>query len=82
MKIKTKLAAREIAGELYMVDIEAETLHSLNGTGSLLWACFARGLDETAAARRLAAEYDVAEEQAAADTAAFAAELRKKGLLI
>jgi len=82
VKIKSKLAVREIAGELYMVDIAAETLHNLNGTGSFIWECFAKGLDVAGTARRLAAEYDVPVELAASDTAAFASELKKKGLLV
>lgn len=82
MKIKSKLAAREIAGELYMVDIEAETLHSLNGTAAFIWNCFSEGLNEAGTARRLAADYDVPAELALRDTAALAAELRKKGLVL
>lgn len=81
MKFKEKLAAREIGGELYIVDIEAETLHSLNPSGMFIWNCLKRGLDAGAAASRLAGEFEVSPEEAASDVAGFIGALETKGLL-
>ena len=81
MKIKKKLAVREINGEMFIVDIEKETLHNINETGAFLWKCFARGIDAAIAAKSLANEFDVTEEEALADTKEFLKTLEMKGLI-
>lgn len=81
MKFKEKLAAREVAGELYIVDIEAETLHSLNPAALLIWNCLEKGLDAEKTARCLAAEFDVTPAAAAKDVEAFIKTLAAKGLI-
>ena len=81
MKFKEKLACREIAGELYVVDVQAETLHSLNPSGTLIWNCLKKGLTAEDAAARLGTEFEVAPGEAAADVTAFIRTLEAKGLL-
>ena len=81
IKFKEKLAAREVAGELYVVDIEAETLHSLNPPASLIWACLKKGLTAAGTAARLAGEFEVTKEEAEADVEAFIKVLEAKGLV-
>ena len=81
IRFKEKLAAREVAGELYVVDIEAETLHSLNPSASLVWDCLKKGLTAERTASRLAAEFDVTPAEAASDVDAFIETLAAKGLL-
>ena len=81
VKFKDKLAAREVAGELYVVDIEAETLHSLNPPASLIWACLEKGLTAERTAARLADEFEVGREEALADVQNFTEALAAKGLL-
>ncbi len=70
-----------MAGELYVVDIEAETLHSLNPAALLIWNCLEKGLDAEKTAVRLAAEFDVAPATAAADVKDFMKTLAAKGLI-
>jgi len=81
MRLKEKLAAREISGELYIVDIEAETLHSLNLSGSFIWNCLRKGLDAGAIASRLAGEFEVKPEEALKDVKAFLKTLEDRGLV-
>ncbi|HBA59749.1 MAG TPA: hypothetical protein DCZ92_02780 [Elusimicrobia bacterium] len=81
VKFKEKLAARELAGELYVVDIEEQTLHSLNPAGTFIWNCLKRGVAREKIASRLAEEFEVPEREAAADTAAFLSTLEAKGLI-
>ncbi|MFA6434355.1 MAG: PqqD family protein [Elusimicrobiales bacterium] len=81
MKIKEKLASREIAGELYIVDIEAEILHALNPTAAFLWECLKKGLTAEKAALRLAAEFEVSPQDAQNDTELFIKTLKNKGLI-
>ncbi len=82
MKIKEKLASREVAGELYIVDIVAETLHALNPTAAFIWDCLKKGMTAEKTALRLAAEFEVTSEDAKNDTAAFLEILKNKGLIV
>jgi len=82
MKIKEKLAAREVAGELYIVDIEAETLHALNPTAAFIWECLKKGLTAEKTASCLVAEFEVTPEEAQNDADLFIETLKTKGLLL
>lgn len=82
MKIKEKLASREVAGELYIVDIEAETLHALNPTAAFIWECLKKGLTVEKTASRLADEFEVTPETAQNDTELFIKTLKNKGLIM
>jgi hypothetical protein len=81
MKPKEKLAAREIAGELYIVDIEKETLHCLNPVGAFIWNGLKKGLAQQEIAALVCEEYEVERAEAEADTEAFIAELAELGLV-
>jgi hypothetical protein len=81
MRPRKDLAWRRIAGELFIVDAAGSRLHELNGTAALAWEGLAAGRDQAAVARAIAGEYEVGPEEAAADVAAFAAELAAAGLL-
>jgi hypothetical protein len=82
MKPKEKLASREVAGELYIVDIEAETLHALNPPAALIWECLKKGLSVEKTASRLAAEFEVSPETAVEDTSDFIQTLITRGLIL
>lgn len=82
MKLKEKLASREVAGELYIVDIEAETLHALNPSAAFIWECLKKGLTTEKAALRLAAEFEVTPGDARNDTEFFIKTLKDKGLVV
>lgn len=68
-------------GELYIVDIEDETLHSLNPSALLIWNCLKKGLDTEKTAQQLAAEFEVTAESAAGDVKVFVKTLEAKGLI-
>ncbi len=80
-RIKKGLAYRRVAGELFVVDAAGSRLHELNAAAALIWDGLAAGKSDAALAASLAAEYEVDGATAAADCAAFIAELRGKGLL-
>lgn len=80
-KIRKGLAYRRVAGELFVVDAAKARLHELNGTAACVWEGLAKGKSRSAIAADLAAEFDVAEQTALADTERFIAELAAAGLV-
>jgi hypothetical protein len=81
MKIKEKLASREVDGELYIVDIEAEKLHSLNPAGAVIWECLKKGFSPEKTAERVTAEFDVPLKEALEDIKEFVKTLKLRGLV-
>lgn len=53
----------------------------LNGSGAFIWKQLEREVDENAVIRAVLEEYDVPEEQAAADVRRWIAQLRETGAL-
>jgi len=75
------LAWREIEGDVVIISPEDSLLHELNTTASFVWKQLDGGRDLTEIARLLAEEFDVAPEQALADTRELIALLERKRLL-
>lgn len=76
-----RVAARTIDGEAVIVSPENAMLHTLNGTGTLIWELADGRADLDAIARRLAQVFEVTPEDARRDAAAFCRELVEKRLL-
>jgi hypothetical protein len=73
-------AWRLVAGEAVILSLDTKVLRGLNAVGSRVWDLIdgSRTLDDIIDV--IAAEFDVARPQAAADVDAFVAELLDKGL--
>lgn len=86
MKIKDGFLLREVGERTVVVPVGAQTVDfrcimTLNESGAFLWRELQQNTTVEALTSRLLAEYEVAEDKAAADAAAFVATLREKGLL-
>ena len=84
MKIKEEFVLRKIAQTYVVLPLAAETVNfggmlTLNESGAMLWDKLVQGCDREALVRALTEEYDVAEEQAAADAEAFLDKLIQVG---
>ena len=81
-----RFVSRSIGGETFVVPVRAgvadlESIFTMNEIGTAIWTRIdgRNSVDELA--RGLAAEFDVAEAEAAADVAAFVEMLAAKGLV-
>jgi len=81
MELKSSLAYRRIAGEMFIVDSQKALLHELNGPAALIWEGLAAGKTEKALLSALTAEFEVDETTARADLRDFVKELLRSGLL-
>ena len=72
---------RASGGEVVALDADASRYFSANPTASVLWERLEHGATEEDLVETLRERYGVAEEVAAADVAAFVADLRGRGLL-
>ena len=86
MKVKTDYILRQVM-EYYVVIGVGEAVYvpneimSLNETGAFLWRLLEKGTDEKELTDSIVHEYDVNNEIASSDVAAFLDELRKKDLI-
>jgi hypothetical protein len=75
------VAWTDVDGEIVALD-EGEAVYlAANEAGGMLWRALATGATREALAGSLAAEYGISAERARADTDAFLAALRDRGLL-
>jgi hypothetical protein len=72
---------REIDGEVVLLDIERSHYLNLNATGCVLWLMLAEGATEPQLVEKLIDEFDVDEQMARGDVAAFIVSCRDNGLL-
>lgn len=85
MKLKDGFVLREIAGSFMVVPVGKRTQEvpgviALTESGALLWKKLEEGSDEKDLVAALLDEYEVSEEQAAADVAAFVKKAADEGL--
>jgi hypothetical protein len=71
----------ELDGEAVLLDEEANRLHHLNHTASLLWACFDGETPVEALATEICEELELTYESVLADTLQVVRELASEGLL-
>jgi hypothetical protein len=75
------LECMEVDGEVVLVDTNRSVYYAVNATGGSLWTPLRAGTTEVELRRVLVDERGVSEERAAADVAAFLAQLTAAGLL-
>ncbi|HVX09493.1 PqqD family protein [Humibacter sp.] len=83
MRLRTEgITWQEIDGELVILDLQSSMYLTTNGSGAFLAKLLTEERTEQELASALAAEFDIADDVAAADTAAFIEQLAEKKLLI
>ena len=80
------VVARVIAGEMLIVPIRGKvgdlaSIYSFNGTGTLIWKLLETPKTVKQLAEAIANEYDVVEDHAERDVAAFVGEMKAVGLV-
>jgi hypothetical protein len=75
------VAWTDVDGEIVALDETSAQYLSANEAGGLLWRTLAAGATRDALVAKLASEYGLTPERAAADTDAFIAALQERGLL-
>ena len=86
MKIKEGYILKEIAGSFIVVAVGSAALDfngviTLNETGAFLWKVLSEGKDEAELITAMMGEYEIDEQTAKADIAAFLKKLSDEGLL-
>lgn len=86
MIIKKDLIKREIAGDTILVPVgktvyDSNGLFVLNELGAFIWDILPRVETEAEICQAVLAEYEVSEEEASADVAAFLAKLKEMNIL-
>ena len=75
------VAWTDVDGEIVALDETSAEYLAANAAGGLLWRALAEGSTRDELVAKLAAEYGLTPERAAADTDAFIAALRERDLL-
>jgi hypothetical protein len=70
MRRATALLVREVGGEILVLDTEADQIHQLNHTASMIWRLLESGAEVPEIADALVNEYDLHRDQADADVLA------------
>ena len=85
MKLKSGLMLRQVAGENIVLSTGAEVelagVITLNETACTLWRCLEKGAELSDLTAALLAEYDVDEETARRNVAAFVEKLKSHDFL-
>ena len=86
MKINKELVKRNVAGEVLLIPVgksvfDYNGLMILNETGSFLWDLLPNTESEEDLVRQLLAEYEVSEDEAAADVREFIQKTRELGII-
>lgn len=77
-----KVAWRDIAGEVLIVQPGRAMMYPLNPVASQIWGLLDGARDARAIARALHERFDVDEERALRDVLAFVADLEREGLVV
>ena len=75
------LLVREVDGEILVLDPEADRIHQLNASASLIWRLHENGTDAARIAGALAVEFDLDEYTADADVKAALEQFRALQLI-
>ena len=86
MKIKYGFVLREVAGSYVVIPVgenaaDFNGVISLNEVGAFLWGKLVEDIDESALLAALLAEYEVDEDTAKTDIAAFLSKVKEHGML-
>jgi coenzyme PQQ synthesis protein D (PqqD) len=75
------VAWKDVDGEIVALDERAAVYLAANPAGALLWRTLASGTTHDVLVAELMAEFGIDRDRAVADTDAFLADLRERGLL-
>ena len=75
------LTWRSVGDEVVVLDLGASAYFTLNGSAATLWPALVEGTTVPDLELLLRTTYDIDEQTAAADVAAFVADLSKQGML-
>ena len=78
---KDTLLVREVAGEVLILDTEADRIHQLNASASVVWRLYQSGAEVAEIASQLAIEFDVDNHRAETDVQAVLEQFRAHGLI-
>lgn len=82
VKIRTQgLTWQAVGDDLIVLDLDGSVYLKLNGTARLLWERLSEGSDQSQLVDALVDDYDIEQDVAAADVAAFLDDLRARALL-
>jgi hypothetical protein len=77
-----RVAAKEVGGELVLLDLEEGSFFVARGSGPRVWDLVESGASMEEVVRAVAERYGMGEEEARADVEAFVADLVRRGLLV
>ncbi|TNF64923.1 MAG: PqqD family protein [Rhodobacteraceae bacterium] len=80
-EIPTHVVARDVQGELVVLDLEKGEYFGLEDVGAFIWGLLEAGESLGEVHARILAEYDVEADTARRDLAALVADLQARGLL-
>ena len=75
------LLVREVDGEVLVLDAEADRIHQLNASASLIWRLYESGFDAAGIASALAIEFDLDKHRAYTDVKAALEQFRALKLI-
>lgn len=79
---KSTIVAREVGGEMVLLDLEAGTYFGLNAVGGRIWeALEEKPCSQAELAEMVSTEFDAEHDEVANDIAALIADLRSNGLV-
>ena len=81
LKVAPSIAARELQGEIVLLNLESGTYFGLDATGTSIWRLIDRHGDLQRVFDEMAAEYDVAAVDLRRDLLSLARQLVERGLL-
>jgi len=79
--VPAHVLARDLDGELVLLNLDSEQYFGLDPVGTRMWVALTESPSVEAALDRLQAEYDVAPERLRADLDALLADLIRDGLV-
>ena len=79
--IDTTLSIREIDGEIFIFSRDSSTIHTLNGTGSIIFNEIKSGTDSYDIIQKIVTKYEISTESAENDMNEYISELEKKGII-
>jgi hypothetical protein len=80
--IPAGVVARNLSGEMVILDLEKGIYFGLNAVGTMIWEMLGEGRSLADIKTRIVADYDVAESDAEADLLSLVSELRTRGLIV
>lgn len=75
------LLVREVDGEVLVLDTEADQIHQLNNSASMIWRLYAEGMAANEIAIALRSEFEIDDDTANRDVAAALTRFRELQLI-